>query len=1445
MDIGAEVKQYRVIEHIGRGGMADVWSAQDQRLRRMVAIKTIAVGLAQDVDPIALFEREAQTIARMEHPHILPIYDFGEYDNSLYIVMRYVTGGSLEDLLRGGPLSIEDTLRIGQAVAQALDYAHENNVIHLDLKPGNILLDSHRSPYLADFGLATVLDAQGRARNPGSGTLLYMAPEQLVSDVIDHRADLYSFCIMLFHMFTGQLPFSGTVPLAMRQLQREDGLPDPADINPDLPDALADILRHGTAQKPEQRPPTHMDIIKQIRDMMMPVSIEAGSSVAEMIAFGDAGPDLNSPQMTHLLHFEDDALLEAHDIYQRARQAWAGGQGRFLLGLTHFMLMSDYYLSADYYGLEIDESGYQMLLRGALEFDYQLTEWWEKQPGGDTDRRWVCLHTLRSGTTPARIRALHFLETLPDDEVNPTIPRLVGQALSIETDDDARIAALQVLRTRAAQLTPRYTFNNNVKASGSTSLSSVVTQLGIQLMPLSEWHDIVYSEDVDLMIAEAALDTSSERVATFAARTIGVIHSLLAVQHIAAAQRDKQPGALEALALIRDETTSLPDEVDRQARLYAWLMNTLRRLTDQPLEGIMRFVLVLLGGWIGMGEMIYTTYRSQALFTPQRWGNTLAIGLVFGLFVAVTVMVTDELSRRLERFWTWWLRLLVSGSLGFLMGMLTWTGYTWLYLQYVPQWDSMRLAGVAMAGAFVLAAILRLRAWQAIVFTTALMWLPVFALFQKFYMPRDFVATPVALIGLLIGAFAGWRASRLSALESSFELTRSPWLKILLGAAAGFGWTVLVWRIYIAIFQGFLTDNVLTWDGVLVIVLLSFLSGTIIVFIMKTLSRTAFITVATASFIALFLMTNPVFTTTPYQPPAYLAAPTFYYFGVPFAPPTTSDTAPLIYYPDAEADRHMIFTVTLPMLFVIALGAYARSLFGTLWTFIGSPRKPGERGGWLTGILAYGLVTSALIAVLSLFNLHTDPLWAIGWTLWGTGAFIALLATWRWARWGARSIMIAVLLLLAGGVLYDVRDSFTAAYAGNFPALLETATILLHPGSENILDAILNLILQTPVLFVALLSGFVFTVWGMSQRQLNMIAGLVIMGLLAVPFFVREPVTVQVSVPVIYAVWSVIVGFLTWTAYQRVGWSAIMLVTLLVIWFAVALLAPVQGNMTVLAMIHMGLLVYVLRPVYDTMERERFNLAALRLTATPTPSTPPETIPVAPPQPVTPVTDETIPDAEPEMPVVAEQIQELSSDVETAVPQVTEAKPETDPDRIDTQPVAGTQPARLKVDTSDLSRHRKSSKTEKADAESGENLMDTTPVRSSSPPRLKLDLTTEQVRNQQTEIDVQNQVTDSDKPSRPRLKLDLTTEQVRNQQTEMDVQNQVTDSDKSSRPRLKLDLMTEQVRDQEPDTLDTTEPDETPDQSSRPRIKLNTDLLTSSRSDDSGDADDTSDETED
>jgi hypothetical protein len=730
MDVGVEFNQYIVVEHIGRGGMADVWSARDKRLNRTVAIKTIVRDMSQDVEPVKLFEREAKMIAALEHPHILPIYDFGEFEGQLYIVMRYVTGGSLEKLLSDGPLTTGEVLRVAKAIGSALDHAHSQSVIHLDLKPSNILMDSNRSPYLADFGLATVLGPEGRAANPGYGTLLYMAPEQLTAGELDHRADIYSFAIMLYQMLTGELPFDATTSLALKQLQFQDDLPELDKLSEDLADVLLPVLRRGTALEPSMRPETLMEMVEELEAALSKVSGSATMAAAEpeYDLLSDITVDLGA--LRTVADQDEMAKREAVDIYNKARRVWASGQGRFLLGVTHFMVMNDFYMRADEIGLSVDENGLQMLLRGALEYDHEVDFWWNKLD--DDNRRWVALHAVRSESAPARVRALYRLETLPDSNP-PRIPMLVAQTLQAESSEPAKIAALQVLGTRAQREKPNITgtFVAVKQPTGLTGrLLTATTRIGIQLDTPKVWREVVFNPEIDGLLADIALEAPEPAVAELAARTIGRIRSLTAVAQIGEAQRAGSDGALLALALIRDEAPSLPSVVSPRGRLYAWLANSWRRLTDNPLHIVWRFIFALIGGWVAMGAYVWVNLPSEAIFTPDRSGKTISIGLTFGVFVGVLVLLAGELPGRLRGFWPVWMQGLVSLVLGVAWGALTWAGFTWFFLNYDPSWDVMIFAGLGLALGFILTAILGLRGWLAFVVTAVTAYIPIYIMYQ-------------------------------------------------------------------------------------------------------------------------------------------------------------------------------------------------------------------------------------------------------------------------------------------------------------------------------------------------------------------------------------------------------------------------------------------------------------------------------------------------------------------------------------------------------------------------------------------------------------------------------------------------------------------------------------------------------------------------------------------
>lgn len=1130
MDVGALVnEQYKVIEHIGRGGMADVWSAQDTRLRRMVAIKTIVAGLGKDVDPVELFKREAHTIAQMEHPHILPIYDFGEFDNNLYIVMRYVTGGSLEETLRDGPMQASEVLRMGDAIGQALDYAHDNNVIHLDLKPPNILLDSSESPYLGDFGLATVLDPEGRARNPGSGTLLYMAPEQMISETIDHRADIYSFCIMMFHMLTGKLPFEGNIPLSMSQVQRDIGLPSLSEYIADIPESVSELLRLGTSEDPHFRPDTHMEIMEQFRSIMQPTGITLGSGVFEGEYSIEADP-YNMLTEPYDGDIQDSGLLDAIDIYTRARYDWQGGQGRFLIGVTNFILVSEYYQNADMYNLSIDNAGYQVLLRGAIEYDYELDYWWHQL--NDDDRRWVCLHALRSGNTPARIRSLYRLETLPDEEGTAVIPRLVAQALEVETDNNAKMAALTVLGTRARLMKKRH--NVQIMTEYRGRLISSMTRLGIEVSPPTVWQDAVYSEDVDLLVAEQAFD-HNDGVAEFAARTVGKMRSLTAVSHLSHEQQIQRSGALQALAFVRDEAPSLPDVVNREARFYAWITNTVRRLTDDPIQTVARLSMIFIAGWLAMGVHIWSYFRiTVGSLGNQRWANTLGLGISFALLMAATYLLTIEISRRLQGFWAWWLRLLVAGVLGYAMTTLSFASFRYLFIGEPTisiLWDEMRFVGAALAFALVATTLLQLKGWQGLLLTVVATFTPIYATYSAYYFPQESTIVPVALIGLVLGVFCGWRAAQLTQFDFTNRLMTMRFVPQIMGVILGIIWTGLAWLVNFNLQDSLRAGNFFDWDVALYLMGFNVLAGMAISYWLNTRSRIGFLLSAVISFITVYIVLGWQFFDYSYTIPFIQPALEVLYSEGTALLPTTAQ--PIFNY-DIQ-NLNQIFTLTLPMVIVIALGMNLPELLSGWWNWIGKPRTPKERGAWLSFTLGYVIVMTALVSVLTLYSPEVNRIWELSWSFWAFVTFVLALAAFRWAKWGAQGLLISGMLLLVGGIAFDGVAMYQQAVNGIYPVLLD------------------------------------------SVPQIDALVA-------------RLGITIDINEYHFWGVWLLILAIFVWGAQRRLLWGGIGIVALVIAWLVVFIATPLQGSVAVFAASNVALVAFALQAKYPLMESARLNL---------------------------------------------------------------------------------------------------------------------------------------------------------------------------------------------------------------------------------------------------------------
>jgi serine/threonine protein kinase len=253
---GSTFASYRIDDALGEGGMATVYKAWEAGLARHVALKVMPSELAKDKTFGERFDREAKVVAKLEHPNIIPIFAYGIQAGMPWMAMRMVSGGNLSSLGRGRPVPPKRTLDIVEAVADALDYAHEKGVIHRDVKPQNILLDESGRVYLVDFGIARLTEGAQRLTQAGlvAGTPHYMAPEQALGGELDSKVDIYALGVVTYELLTGVTPFQAEVPMDVLMKHISDPVPVPP--RGSIPDGLIEPLLKCLAKKPEDRWPT-------------------------------------------------------------------------------------------------------------------------------------------------------------------------------------------------------------------------------------------------------------------------------------------------------------------------------------------------------------------------------------------------------------------------------------------------------------------------------------------------------------------------------------------------------------------------------------------------------------------------------------------------------------------------------------------------------------------------------------------------------------------------------------------------------------------------------------------------------------------------------------------------------------------------------------------------------------------------------------------------------------------------------------------------------------------------------------------------------------------------------------------------------------------------------------------------------------------------------------
>src|SRR5215208_1683952 len=264
-----KVGRYKIKSELGRGGMATVYRAFDPISNREVAIKVLPPEMLHNLVTRARFKRELKLIASLEHPAIVPVYDVGGEDNHQpYFVMRYMSGGSLSEMIKKEKFSLRDAALIIERLASALDHAHSKGIIHRDIKPDNVLFDASNNPYLSDFGVAKLTEAAVSATdasaNEAMGTAAYISPEQARGEDIDSRADVYGLGAILYEMLAGEPPYHGNTVIGLALQHVNDPVPNILKARPDLPGEVDVIIKTAMAKNRENRYGTALELAHEL-----------------------------------------------------------------------------------------------------------------------------------------------------------------------------------------------------------------------------------------------------------------------------------------------------------------------------------------------------------------------------------------------------------------------------------------------------------------------------------------------------------------------------------------------------------------------------------------------------------------------------------------------------------------------------------------------------------------------------------------------------------------------------------------------------------------------------------------------------------------------------------------------------------------------------------------------------------------------------------------------------------------------------------------------------------------------------------------------------------------------------------------------------------------------------------------------------------------------------
>ncbi len=611
LERGNQFGKYTLLERIGYGGEASIWSAWDGLHQRVVALKIVESASGDGHTPTSVssnFERQVHLLASLDHPNILPLYEFGETSRFYYFAMRYGSNGSLADKLQQGPLPLNEALRIGFQIAEALSYLHTRGIVHRDLKPSNVLLDSQNRPYLSDFGLAKTLQQETAPLHTGRGTGFYAPYEQFALLDVTPQSDIYSFGIVMYEMLSGRLPWGGVDELARLQIREFEQLPKLQLQAPRLAYPLTEVLREWTAFNMRDRPPTARDAFQRLIDV-----------VEEQTAI----PFVREPEVD--LKCDEDRLLaqDARYMLDHLLETWQPEKQRFPAQLTHLAFIDSALRPGKTHSLSLNEPVREFMLRGAFAFDYNLGIWWHAV--NDRQLRWkICFDTIVNESDATSQRALKLALSEPDDSHPFTEPPpMVTERLVDE------VARAKVWRVRNDAL---------------SLLERLVPEAG-------EWKPIAISPASDSKLAALTLenDPLSDRIA----RLIGRIHSIAAVNQLMAAPASDGRSVDQLLAQIHLGAGSLPNSVPSGIRLRL----NLRRLKTWLFAE--RTFPYFSGGLIGLGiGLLVALAVVIGLFAPVNAGMRDILLQPYPVSNLITIVGIDDASLQSYGRWGNWPRAL-------------------------------------------------------------------------------------------------------------------------------------------------------------------------------------------------------------------------------------------------------------------------------------------------------------------------------------------------------------------------------------------------------------------------------------------------------------------------------------------------------------------------------------------------------------------------------------------------------------------------------------------------------------------------------------------------------------------------------------------------------------------------------------------------------------------